>query len=293
MTAVAVAGLHQSPPYNAALHTCYTPTFSPNCPHLDNGKKYTHPMRGRSSRINVASGAIRVPTLNTFTRLQMTSTSGIDQLPEVVQASVFVIVYAVLGLATIPTSNLLNDVSKSTIGLERWRDQFIETSLPLLLGAFYLSAGIGHFVAMDAFASIYPPIGTWGIWYLPGSANFHVAWTGIVEALGGIGLLLGGGRKLLGIGVDENEDGADVEEGLLVFDKLVIPLSALTLFLLTVIVTPANIYMYTHGAMMSDTSPPFDLSFHLARFGVQVVVLSLLLTLSRDSFFFAWGDELD
>lgn len=292
-TVAAVSGLHQTPPCNAAVRTYYTSSFSPNSsshiPKLpittldrDDGTKYAHPIRRRTTH-----------TLNKFTRLEMTSTSGIDQLPDLVQASVFVAVYAALGLATVPTSNLLNGVSKSTIGLERWRDRFIETSLPLSLGAFYLLAGIGHFVAMDAFASIYPPIGTWGLWYLPGSASFHVAWTGIVEALGGIGLLIGGGRNLLGVGSDENEDGADSEGGLLTFDKLAIPLSALTLFLLTVIVTPANIYMYTHGAMMGDTSPPFDLSFHLVRFVVQVIVLSLLLTLSRDSFFFAWGDELD
>lgn len=223
----------------------------------------------------------------------MTSTSHIDQLPELVQASAFVGVYAALGLATIPTTNILNNVSKSVVGLERWRDQFIETSLPLLLGSFYLLAGIGHFISMDAFASIYPPIGTWGIWYLPGSANFHVAWTGIVEAFGGLGLLLGAGRKLLGIGGDEDEGSGDVEKGLLTFDKLAIPLSALILFLLTVIVTPANIYMFTHGAMMGDTSPSFGLSFHFVRFCIQVIVLSLLLTLSRDSLFFAWGDELD
>lgn len=258
---------------------------------LNNGTRRVHPIRKRT-HTHVANGAMRIPTSKTNFRLQMTSTSGIDMLPELVQASIFIGVYAALGLATVPTSNLINGISKSIIGLERWRDSFIETSLPLLLGAFYLSAGVGHFVAMDAFASIYPPIGTWGIWYLPGSANFHVAWTGLVEVFGGLGLMLSGGRKLLGVESDE-DDGSDVEEGLLTFNKLLVPLTASALFLLTVIVTPANIYMYTHGAMMGDASPPFDLTFHLVRFGVQVVVLNLLLTLARDSFFFAWGDELD
>ena len=39
-----------------------------------------------------------------------------------------------------------------------------------ILGAFYIAAGVAHFTAAEAFESIYPPEGTWGFWYLPGSA---------------------------------------------------------------------------------------------------------------------------
>ena len=39
--------------------------------------------------------------------------------------------------------------------------------------------------------------------------------------------------------------------------------------------------------------PPLDLSFHYVRFVVQVLLLSTLWILAKDSFFFVWGDELD
>jgi len=162
----------------------------------------------------------------------------------------------------------------------------VDTSLPILLGLVYVSGGIGHFALADAFRDIYPPIGTWGIWYLPGSAEFHVAWTGVVEVLGGGGLLFGGLRSSLGMADDDDED----DNWIL---KLVQPISAAVLFLLTVLVTPANIYMYTHGATMGDSMGVLDVSFHYFRFGFQVLFLSLLFVVSKDSFFFAWGDELD
>lgn len=161
----------------------------------------------------------------------------------------------------------------------------MDTSLPLLLGIFYLSAGAGHFVSMQAFSDIYPPRGTWGIWYLPGSAEFHVTWTGIVEIVGGGGLTFGAVQSIFG-----KEDDDDDDEWLL---KLVRPASAAALFLLTVLVTPANIYMYTHGATMGESMPPLDVTFHYARFCFQALFLGLLFVLAKDSFFFAWGDELD
>eukprot|EP00591_Stephanopyxis_turris_P010164 CAMPEP_0195514420 /NCGR_PEP_ID=MMETSP0794_2-20130614/5814_1 /TAXON_ID=515487 /ORGANISM="Stephanopyxis turris, Strain CCMP 815" /LENGTH=200 /DNA_ID=CAMNT_0040642663 /DNA_START=272 /DNA_END=874 /DNA_ORIENTATION=- len=198
------------------------------------------------------------------------------------QASVFIGIYVMLTVATIPTIKSIDALS-NTMGLERWRNTFVDTSLPLLLGLFYVCAGIGHFALADSFKDIYPPIGTWGIWYLPGSATFHVAWTGAVEALGGGGLLYGAIRNLLGM--EEDYDHTAIS-------KLVLPLSALALFALTIVVTPANIYMYTHGATMGDMGP-LHLSFHYVRFAVQVLILGLLFAIAKDSFFFAWGDELD
>lgn len=213
------------------------------------------------------------------------SPSGIDAWPELAQAAVFFGVYASLGLATIPTTKALDTISQS-IGLERWRNAVIDTTLPLALGAVFLSAGVGHFVAADAFADIYPPRGTWGIWYLPGSAEFHVAWTGAVEFLGGSGLAFGGLSRLFEMVRGEDDNDKELWVG------LITPGSALMLCLLTVAVTPANIYMFTHGATMGDMGP-LDLSFHSLRFGVQVLFLSMLIILAKDSFFFAWGDELD
>ena len=47
-----------------------------------------------------------------------------------------------------------------------------------ILGAFYMAAGVAHFTAAEAFESIYPPEGTWGFWYLPGSAAWcHGFWS--------------------------------------------------------------------------------------------------------------------
>lgn len=207
--------------------------------------------------------------------------SGVDQLPLFLQAGIFVAIFASLGGGTLSAVSVIDSWSQNN--LERWRTAFIETSLPLLIGTLYLSAGSGHFLATDAFCDIfYPPPGTWGIWYLPGSASFHVAWTGVAECLGGSGLLISGVRAIF----DQNDD----DETFLL--KLIQPLSALLLFVLTLAVTPANIFMYTHGATMGDTGP-LDLSFHYIRFGFQVLFLSLLWVMAKDSFFFAWGDELD
>jgi uncharacterized membrane protein len=204
------------------------------------------------------------------------SPSGIDEWPLISQTAVFFGIYAAIATATVPTTKLIESISKS-IGMERWRLNVIDTTLPIILGLFYLAAGVGHFANSQAFQDIYPPLGTWGIWYLPGSAEFHVAWTGMVELLGAAGLLLGAARDIIGM----------EEDGLV---NLIKPISAVVLFVLTVLVTPANIYMFTHGAVMGGT---LDTSFHVARFAAQVLLLSLLFTLARDGFFFAWGEELD
>ena len=80
------------------------------------------------------------------------------------------------------------------------------------------------------------------------------------------------------------------EENILI--NFIKPICASMLFLLTILLTPANIYMFTHGAVMGDMAP-LDMSFHVIRFAVQVTFITLLFTLARDSFFYAWGDELD
>lgn len=209
-----------------------------------------------------------------------------DELPLALQAGAFVGIYALLGAATSASVRAVDALSSSAaIGLERWRGRFVETSLPLALGAFYLAAGAGHFVDAGAFAAIVPPDGTWGVWRVPGSAEFHVAWTGAAEVLGGGGLAYGGLRSVLGAGGEEEDESWPL--------KLLRPASAGALFLLTILVTPANIYMYTHGATMGEGMGALDLSFHYFRFGLQVLLLSLLFVLAKDSLFFAWGDELD
>ena len=67
------------------------------------------------------------------------SPSGIDEWPQISQAVVFFSTYVALAITTIPTINLIENISKS-IGMEQWRRNIIDTSLPILLGLFYTSA---------------------------------------------------------------------------------------------------------------------------------------------------------
>eukprot|EP00579_Thalassiosira_antarctica_P016502 CAMPEP_0201934998 /NCGR_PEP_ID=MMETSP0903-20130614/34700_1 /ASSEMBLY_ACC=CAM_ASM_000552 /TAXON_ID=420261 /ORGANISM="Thalassiosira antarctica, Strain CCMP982" /LENGTH=272 /DNA_ID=CAMNT_0048475329 /DNA_START=79 /DNA_END=897 /DNA_ORIENTATION=- len=269
-------------------HHPFVGAFTPPSPYLCGTIKTLKPSSnsnvGPATQINkIKSKSILLPP--------KASPSGIDEWPQLSQAAVFFGTYAALGLATYPTTKLLETLSQSSIfGLERWRSGVIDSTLPILLGLFYLLGGIGHFAISGSFQDIYPPIGTWGIWYLPGSPAFHVAWTGVVEIVGGMGLLLSGLRDAL---ASEDDDDDDYENENIWMINFVKPVAASVLFVLTILITPANIYMFTHGAVMGDTMAPLDMSFHGVRFAVQVVFLSLLLTLARDSFFFAWGDELD
>jgi uncharacterized membrane protein len=72
--------------------------------------------------------------------------------------------------------------------------------------------------------------GAWGFWNLPGSASFHVYWTGVAELAGGLGLL--------------SSTLPAVSEMLPWLQST----SALGLCALSVAVTPSNIFMATHNA---------------------------------------------
>ena len=113
--------------------------------------------------------------------------SGVDSLPLIQQQLIFVGVFLGLGAGT---TGLLKGFEVAEKALPagwfvKWRSTWP------LLGAVYVLAGLAHFGVKDAFLSIFPPQGTWGLWYLPGSPEFHVAWTGAAEFLGGVGLLGG------------------------------------------------------------------------------------------------------
>ena len=75
----------------------------------------------------------------------------------------------------------------------------------------------------------------------------------MVEVIGGLWLLLGTLSEWLNLGLPINS--AD---------------GALILLILTFLVTPANIYMYTHGARMPLTGPEIPVVGHYIRLFLQV-----------------------
>lgn len=235
-----------------------------------------------ASALDAANTHIALAPSDAAHTLVALAPSGVDALPEPLQAAVFFGAYAALGAGTAATTKVL-DGARAALpagAAELWRGSV--EALPLL-GALYVAAGVSHFTNADAFRAIYPPPGTWGVWYLPGGAGFHVAWTGFAECAGGLGLLAGGLLTKL-------EDERPGPLGIPLAGALT-SAAAFGLFALTLAVTPANIFMYTHGATMTPGALP--VAFHYARFAVQVVILSLLLTLAKESLFYAWGDQLD
>ena len=113
--------------------------------------------------------------------------------------------------------------------------------------------------------------GAWGFWYLPGSPSFHVNWTGVAEILGGLGCVAGA-LELPGT------------------PDWLLPASAFGLFLLTVVVSPSNMYMWTHNAsplteeQQDELGGPQDLKFHAIRGGLQVVLMATYLGLATHNY---------
>ncbi|KAJ1622178.1 hypothetical protein T492DRAFT_335297 [Pavlovales sp. CCMP2436] len=110
-----------------------------------------------------------------------------------------------------------------------------------------------------------------GIWQLPGSAEFHVRWTGAAEVLGGTGLAGGALADAFGI------------KSL----RWLKPTAAALLVGLTLAVTPANVYMYTHGALMEGlpgpaAAGPLPVEAHYIRAALQSVLLAFLAGMARD-----------
>jgi len=190
--------------------------------------------------------------------------SGIDALPIMEQQLAVLEAFASLGAGTLGFTALCQAAIPDSIGRTA-------TKAGSLLGLLFCLAGWSHFALPEAYQAIYPPQGTWGFWYLPGSAEFHVSWTGVAEFLGGCGLFLGGAADAAGMTFDGRA-------------RPVRQLSASALFLLMVAVWPANIYQWTHGAVMVGAGPdgPLDVSYHYVRLVLQVLLLTGLTFLSRE-----------
>ena len=141
--------------------------------------------------------------------------------------------------------------------------------LPLILSTTFVVAGIAHFVIDDTFTAFVPKRGSWGnLWNVPAPGSqtlglteeqYHCYWTGIAEI--GAGTLC----ILTKVGV---------------VDFIPQQLPTFLLFLITVAVTPANIYMFTHDPDIPRI-PPLPYPFgHAARGALQCGLLAVFWKLS-------------
>jgi uncharacterized membrane protein len=112
----------------------------------------------------------------------------------------------------------------------------------LALSAFFVAAGVGHFVAADFFVSIMPP-------YLPAHLEL-VCLSGVFEIAGGIGVLIPRFRVLAGRG----------------------------LILLLLAVFPANLHMALHPELF----PEMQGSALYARLPLQLVFIVWAYWATRD-----------
>ena len=168
--------------------------------------------------------------------------------------------FAALAAGTSACIHLWHGPGFELLGAERY-ETIRGTVFPIAFGTIFAIVGVLHFVFVENFAAIVPPRGTWGgLWQAPAPfANelgltyeeYHTYWSGIAEFSGGLYLLASG----LGL--------ADTQ------------LPAVLLFLLTVAVTPANLYMFTHDADPGGNVPRLAYpGGHIARFILQCGLLS-------------------
>ena len=110
--------------------------------------------------------------------------AAVDSLPAAAQAASVAGVWAALGAATYLTCAVVGPtVADAFPGYAAWS----RSTWPVL-GLTCVAAGLAHFALPGGFGDMYPHRGAWGFWYLPGDAEFHVAWTGVAEILGGLGI---------------------------------------------------------------------------------------------------------
>lgn len=148
----------------------------------------------------------------------------VSSLPEWAQAASVLAAWAGIGaLTTYACGTLGPTINDAFPGFMTWS----RSTWPVL-GLTYVAAGAAHFGVHQGFVDMFPHRNAWGFFNLPGTPSFHVNWTGAAEILGGVGIA----SALLPLDTPE----------------WITPTAAWGIFLLTVAVTPANTYMWTHNA---------------------------------------------
>ena len=158
--------------------------------------------------------------------------------------------------------------------LPAWAFNPFYNVLPYILSSAFIAAGISHFALEDTFTSFVPPKGSWGgLFIVPAPfskqlnltyAQYHSYWTGLAEILVGTSLIL-------------TTSGVLGEQ----FNNPTIP--AGLMYLLTLIVTPANIYMYTHNPVVPRIPPlPYPYG-HVGRGVLQMALLAVFYKLTIHS----------
>lgn len=184
------------------------------------------------------------------------SPSGINVLPKPLQAMAFLGIASALYGSTVGAISVLEAIKS-----------YIPGSIEFLLGGIgvngilFFLAGITHFTLCDEYCNITPAQGSWGFWYIPGSKKFHVLWTGVAEMVFGFLLALGEASRVFGFVLPSEL--AHVSSD-----------AALALLALTILVTPANVYMLTHGAKLPKSGPEVPISGHVIRLALQVVLFA-------------------
>ena len=217
-----------------------------------------------SGSTNVAAPPTRVPSarMAELTRgvgagRDLPSLSGINTLDTTVQAAIVLGIF--IGVGSI-AAVLGGPVFDTVRGTDLWN--LSRPTWAPVFGLIYLAAGIAHFTETDGFENFTPPNGSWGFFYTPFSPRFNVLWTGVAEVFGGAWMLFGAGARLAGIALPAALGPVESD-------------AALTLFLVTALVTPANCYALTHGANfpLDVETPP---KAHAIRLVFQGVLLAML-----------------